>query len=459
MLRNRFRELSELNNQINQQRQLLDQMPVVDGDHLERAEELMELINNARITLEAQRLGFWVKAKSGLTATIIDPLNGPSALSLNAGDEHSIAGLPGMLEFENESVHIKVASEAGNAEEIAAGIQVNQEELQRIMNQYRVERPTDLHGIQERWSEQSKAVAQLTRQYNTMLAGRPFEEYQQQINLLDALSATRDVKTLDDLILEKRTELIALNTEMQTLERNLSDYQSRFTSPENLTSLYGQQLLVKAQLEKELPQLSELPEGFESVEAFIRQFNEVDSKSRGLKESIHKLKVELAALTANPPEFTLEELTDMKVEAESAWQRTLKEGAAYKLLQEQIARLDAEASTGDPFADYKENLRTMFSNLTDGKYSGINFKDMIPAELDTTGGKLPAHWLSQGARDSLAFAIRLTMAEHYLQGKQGFMLMDDPMTNMDKERKKLAWKQLEEFAVERQVILLTCHED
>jgi exonuclease SbcC len=458
-LRIRFSDLLELTNQINHQQQLLDQMQVVDGDHLERAEELMESIANARITLEAQKLGFWVKAKSGLTATITDPLNGASNLSLNTGDEHSIAGLPGMLEFESDSVHIMVTSEAGNAEEIAAGIQANQEELQIIMDQYLAKRPTDLIGIQERWSEQSQAVAQLTRQFNTMLAGRPFEEYQQQINQLDALPATRDKNTLNNLILERGRQQNILDTEKQGINQQLFEYQNQFASIENLTLLYEQQLLLKARLENELPELSKLPEGFESVEAFIYQFNNVDNNSRNLKDSIHNLKVELTRLTANPPEFTLEELTDMKAEAETAWQRALKEGAAYKLLQKQIARFDAEVSTGDPFADYKENLRAMFSNLTDGKYSSINFKDMIPAQLDTAGGELPANWLSQGTRDSLAFAIRLTMAEHYLDGKQGFMLMDDPMTNMDKERKKLAWNQLKEFAKDKQVILLTCHED
>jgi exonuclease SbcC len=65
--------------------------------------------------------------------------------------------------------------------------------------------------------------------------------------------------------------------------------------------------------------------------------------------------------------------------------------------------------------------------------------------------------LSKGTIDVLALAVRLGMAEHYLDGGGGFVLLDDPLVNLDPARRAAAADCLREFARERQTIILTCH--
>jgi uncharacterized protein YhaN len=65
--------------------------------------------------------------------------------------------------------------------------------------------------------------------------------------------------------------------------------------------------------------------------------------------------------------------------------------------------------------------------------------------------------LSAGTRDTLALALRLAMADYFLGGEDGFMLLDDPLVDMDPDRQKAAAAALKAFAAGRQLIVFTCH--
>ena len=62
-----------------------------------------------------------------------------------------------------------------------------------------------------------------------------------------------------------------------------------------------------------------------------------------------------------------------------------------------------------------------------------------------------------GTRDSLALALRLVMARHFLARADGFLVMDDPLVDMDPVRQQAAAARLREFAADRQLIFFTCH--
>jgi uncharacterized protein YhaN len=45
----------------------------------------------------------------------------------------------------------------------------------------------------------------------------------------------------------------------------------------------------------------------------------------------------------------------------------------------------------------------------------------------------------------------------YLDGMEGFLVLDDPFTDMDPARRRAAEQCLGEFAKQRQVLFFTCH--
>ena len=49
------------------------------------------------------------------------------------------------------------------------------------------------------------------------------------------------------------------------------------------------------------------------------------------------------------------------------------------------------------------------------------------------------------------------MADYFLQNQPGFIVLDDPLTDMDLERQKNAAACLETYGEQKQVLLFTCH--
>jgi len=59
----------------------------------------------------------------------------------------------------------------------------------------------------------------------------------------------------------------------------------------------------------------------------------------------------------------------------------------------------------------------------------------------------------------LGLSVRLAYAKQYLQDLEGFMVLDDPFTDFDMGRRKSASQFLRDFAGQKQLFVLTCHED
>jgi exonuclease SbcC len=72
------------------------------------------------------------------------------------------------------------------------------------------------------------------------------------------------------------------------------------------------------------------------------------------------------------------------------------------------------------------------------------------------GQALPYDLLSAGTKDIFALAVRLAMAEFFLGPRDGFLLLDDPLVDLDPERQKRAADVLREFAEKQQLVVFTC---
>jgi exonuclease SbcC len=91
-------------------------------------------------------------------------------------------------------------------------------------------------------------------------------------------------------------------------------------------------------------------------------------------------------------------------------------------------------------------------------FSRVEMEQDLPGKLiKDDGSELSYNLLSFGTKDTFSLALRLTMAEYFLQDKSGFLILDDPLVDMDLGRQALAAEQINEFAKTRQVIFFTCH--
>jgi exonuclease SbcC len=111
----------------------------------------------------------------------------------------------------------------------------------------------------------------------------------------------------------------------------------------------------------------------------------------------------------------------------------------------------------DTFTPYQHRVGQLLSALTSGRHTTVKLENALPVEIRREEGGLPLDLLSAGTRDVLSLAVRLGMAAYALEGSDGFLVMDDPLVNLDPRRQQAAAGCINQFARDKQVIVLTCH--
>lgn len=142
--------------------------------------------------------------------------------------------------------------------------------------------------------------------------------------------------------------------------------------------------------------------------------------------------------------------------AERVFNRARAQGRAYRRIEQELDRLAAAAGV-DPLADFSKRVSDLFSRMTLGE-AKLQFDGQLPASVVRGAISLPADRLSQGGSVALALAVRLAMAEAYLQGHGGFIMLDDPLVHFDRDRMASAADAVRGFSGTTQVLFFTCHD-
>ncbi len=92
-------------------------------------------------------------------------------------------------------------------------------------------------------------------------------------------------------------------------------------------------------------------------------------------------------------------------------------------------------------------------------HPGAAKEPRISARRDRGRAEREAEELSRGTRDLLYLCLRLALADEITeQGQSVPLILDDPLVNMDDTRLRAGLELLAELAGERQVLLMTCHQ-
>ena len=105
---------------------------------------------------------------------------------------------------------------------------------------------------------------------------------------------------------------------------------------------------------------------------------------------------------------------------------------------------------------FTENLSSVVSEITDGKYTHVRFHDDIGliVELDN-GNYVPASKLSIGTIDQLYLSLRLSMIDELTDEKMPIIL-DEAFAYYDNERLENILKFIFKKSKQRQIFILTC---
>ena len=280
-------------------------------------------------------------------------------------------------------------------------------------------------------------------------------------NNVDPVSELKRARReFDTRRLELTNKHAALEASVRAARAGLADFTARYGDVDSLLAELGDLRHQKKLLEAETAAGLQLPEGFASVEEFRQAYHHAEVAQREETLACAELRGELSTAEASRPEESLDDVSEEVARNEYELDRLKRRGRALRRVAKATDRLLAQMDA-DTFVPFLERFSHLAQSVVGGAYEPRPSRDVLePVFHRRDGVEIPYELLSAGTRDSLGLAIRLALAASLLaEEAKGFVVLDDPLVELDKSRREAAARLIEAFAENQQVAYFTCHDE
>ncbi len=454
-LRDGYRRITEARAACQEATTKLAALPAVDPQALQELKNLEQRMAELQIQVEAQKLVARLESTGARSVTVQSGTDAPASIALIPRRPWQ-ADAAGRFSATVDDLQITVQSGLEDVDALFGKLETAQLRRTELLSALGRPSVAAAEAAATAHADQQRALKGLEDLYKAALQDRPEEEWEAMIQELAALPATRDSAVLEDERIKLLGQQAWLRAEIDAKRNQVDGWTREHVS---VDALMEKVIVHRAELggaQKELAELPALPHGFASVKDYLEALDAREREQEGVKEQLDTARREHARLEGLTPARTAEELREELDLKEREFQRRMAEGQALLRIQQRFEAVAAARHAGDPLQGLADAVTRYFSTLTDDRYGRVEMEGTMPGHVHGPV-RLPATQLSQGALGSLALATRLALAELYLRNDNGFLLLDDPFTDMDPQRRALAVEVLMQFAAQRQVILLTCH--
>ncbi|TAE75204.1 MAG: hypothetical protein EAZ84_09680 [Verrucomicrobia bacterium] len=434
---------------------MLEATPAIPAEALRELRELAAESERLRIQIAAQKLSARLESRAEVSVDIGRGVDALERVVLPAGGEWA-GQAEGKLRLEVGELSIEVASGSGDVQGLFSRLAENDARRKEILRGLNLEDLVAVEAAESRHRERVQEERAARQVHAAALQGKSEETWAAEIAGLDALPPTRAVAALEEERGRVLTRKAELEAGVRQVQEKVERWRREFGDLDALTSIIIDKAAALKEAESELGALPGLPDGFESVAAYLDVLRVREQRQAAAAQELETLKVEQAGLVAKTPLRTAEELGEELESREAEFRRHEEKGRALMRIRDKLAGIVAERGNVDPMAGLRASIARNFEALSGGRYVGVRLEGGAPVEVSGTV-TLEAGLLSQGTLGSLALATRLSLAALYLKDAQGFMVLDDPFTDMDPARRRAAVEGLAEFSKGRQVLFFTCH--
>ncbi|MCL6622922.1 MAG: AAA family ATPase [Syntrophobacterales bacterium] len=434
----------------------LSRLRLITETDLQALEESNLRRSECRAALQAGKLSLAFTPFVPLTlqaARDLDPeepyvLKPGQTLELDAG---------GRLTLKHPDWELRVKSGEVDFEELAAEYERASREFQGILTRLGLRDMTEAREAYKTYTAQVQLVETLKKELEEILAGQSWDELRQAVQEGGLTPPTRPATEVAQELGEIKGGLSQAQRELAQKQEQLSQWQEAYRT---LDDLLGQLADLRAQrkrMAQELAALKPLPEGFADAAAFIAACEEEETRLGQIEREYQELLLQRAELQGQSPNETAEEIAPQLREAERRFEEIRQTGEALRAIQKALVAVQEEMD-GQTLTPWLANLERFLGHLTGGRYVTLELPERDPgAAVRHDGLRVPEPLLSGGAKVSFGLAVRLSMAAHFLRDLRGFLVLDDPLVDLDDTgRQQAAVQVLQEFARDEQVIVLTC---
>ena len=423
-------------------------------DILREIDRLEDAITAAENKLAARSLSWRIEADEAGTV-VVEPGAEP-AETIPVGPGPVLGKATARVRVQAAGITLTVESGEEDVDALFRSITDDRAALARHLEACNAASPKAAREMADKHRECVAAAAACKRVYDGLLQGKTFEQWEAEVQAIENLSATRDLATIDEEIARLDKQLAEGEIQAARHRESIQNWEARYQDFDTLAERWVEAKTALQRALARLETLPKLPEDFGSVKEFLRALDLAHNEMSTKQQQLPEMRQKLGELTGELGEGRSEDITEQAVTAERVFNRVRAQGRAYLRIQQELDHL-AGAAGVDPLADFSKRVAGLFARITGGD-ANLQFDGQLPATVVRGTVALPPDRLSHGGGGALALAVRLAMAEAYLQGHGGFVMLDDPLVHFDKDRMAVAAEVLRAFSATTQVLFFTCHD-
>lgn len=452
----KFRRASRKKEELQKAKKELGEIMPVSDEDFGKLENLSRGISRIETSLKAGRLSLQLEAKEKMELNVAQDLNETGTFTATPEQPLEFSA-GGQIKIEHEKWRIRVNSGEADFEKLQESFSKSSKEYQALLDRLKTKDLPEAAARRDAYKKAKYDVTTLKAQLAEILEDDNFEKLAESAKKLQDIPATRSLMQIAEEAGHLAAKKEQLSSQLSANQQLAEQWEKEYVSQENLLDqLIEKRAKVKG-MEKKLDSLETLPAEFSSPEEFIRVFERKETELQARERELSDSRIKKAGLEGSAPEETVHELETALKDTEADFSRVTDEGNAIIEIQETFQKIKSEldANTLDPWIS---EIKSLIAPLTGNRYQFLKMDERNLHEVVRQDGmKLPFDYLSVGTKDGMALALRLSMAKYFLKELDGFLVMDDPLVDMDPERQDYAAEAIRRFGEEKQIIILTCH--
>ncbi len=433
--------------------QQLAARPAMDRTRLEAIREAAREVERAGAAAVAGA-AVEIEALTRVALQVLQGRGAPVSLDLREGERKTLAaGAP--LRIQHEAFAVTVTP-GGDCTAQAALLDDARATLAALLSQAGCASAAE---AEEHVRQQERAAHDVERsraELSAELSGEELPRFEARLAALGPSKETRPAAELARDLARVEASLDALRRESAERQARLAELAARHKSAELLMVSVAEKVQRERELVSALAACVPLPDGFADAKSFVDRYERSRAEAERLKDQQVELLTARARLEADAPERSVAEAGEDVAECERRFASARARGAALRRVEQEAERV---LGPGDEelFSGIASEIGRLLEAMTLGRYRAVEMDRALPVSVSGGAGPMRRALLSVGTQDLLGLAVRMAMAACIIGEAGGFLLMDDPLVDLDPARQQAAARVIGSFAANRQVVLFTCH--
>ena len=424
---------------------------ITDGD-LNKLEALVLERQRATDKIAASTLAIKLAVKKKWTGTIEKGLESPKKKTVGAGKSFSFKA-DGRAIVSSDDWTMTIQSGDVDMVELQRQHDAARTTFTKLLKSHGVIDLKKAKQAAKEFEVSEGAINTLNTQLDIVLRHTTIAKLKEHVGQINTKGKNRKLETVQEEYFTAKYNLQQLKDAIDGLNDNLRGWKARFRSLDQLGDKVADAGIDAREKQRILDEAKRALAGTKNVKAFVEKYDLAKSELNEANRRLYEVKGDRRGL-GSPPDMNV---SDFQLEIEDlnvTLARLQTEHGALVRIKSAI-ELIREDQQSDPLQPWIKNLKAVLTELSDGRYESIDVEDGHAKRRDGMAVSYPQ--LSAGTKSVVGFAVRLSMAEHFLAKTDGFVILDDPLVDLDPQRQEATVRLIKGFAKSKQVIVLTCH--